>query len=257
MKTKVTRCATVILLGAFLLVATGCASSRSSRGGSRANQSSRRLADPLRPVNEVMFEFNDGLYFWVLRPAAKGYRTVVPEAARTGVRNFFDNVTTPVRVANCLLQLNLKGTGVEISRFGINTTVGVLGFGNPAGEWGLKERQEDFDQTLAMYGIGQGIYLVLPVFGPSSLRGVVGMAGDILADPLTYYPEDTLLRAGIGAYDRVNRISLRIEDIDEIRNQLAPYAAMKNGYRQHREHLVEENRGESLFYSADDAGESH
>lgn len=257
-------------LAGFMLFASGCAGiqptesetgdggpeERSSEGQKRDDRrydsdSRQRLADPLKPVNRVLFQFNDKLYFWVMKPAAQGYSFVVPRPARKRVGNFFDNIAAPIRIANCFLQLNLKGTGVEIGRLGINSTVGVLGLGDPASGWGLQKRKEDFDQTLGVYGVGQGIYLVLPVFGPSSLRGVVGTAGDVLADPLTYYPEDTLLRMGIGVSDRVNSTSLRIGDYEEIKDQLSPYSALKNGYRQHRKHRVEENLHESILFSRD------
>lgn len=226
------------------------------REGSGMQPARRGIPDPLRPMNEVFFTFNEKLYFWVLRPTATGYRAVVPESARSRVGNFFNNIAAPVRVVNCLLQGNIKGTGVETGRFGINTTVGVLGFGDPASSWGLEEREEDFDQTLGVYGVGQGIYLVLPIFGPSSLRGVVGKVGDYFADPLTYYPHDIWLKGGIRTYDLVNKTSLRIEDLDEIWDQLAPYASMKDGYRQIRESLVKENRSESIFISSQSSEDS-
>lgn len=265
-----TMLAAFIVFGAFLLFVSGCASSgrvqsqpneetssvAPADAGSRFGESYEQamkasLPDPIEPVNKVFFEFNDKLYFWVMKPAAQGYSAVVPQSARARVGNFFDNIAAPIRIVNCLLQLNLKGTGVEVSRLGINSTVGVLGLGDPASGWGLKVRREDFDQTLGVYGVGQGIYLVLPLFGPSSLRGVVGKAGDVLADPLTYYPKDLLLRVGVSFYDRVNSTSLRIGSYEEIKEQFSPYAAMKNGYRQHRQHRVEENRQESLLYPSD------
>lgn len=251
----------LIVLAVLMALVVGCSSTKhgnqmgsdAAPGGERAQP----IADPIRPVNEVFFTFNDKLYFWVLKPAAQGYSFVLdnlyygtvtygtlgyasvePEGARKGVRNFFRNLAMPIRAVNCLLQGNLGGTGVELQRFGVNTTVGVLGFGDPATHWGLSRQREDFGQTIGSYGAGPGIYIVWPVFGPSSIRGTVGIVGDYFLNPLSYYPPSSVVRTGIKVYERVNTTSLRIGDYEEIKDQFSPYVALRDAYHQHRAFLV-------------------
>ena len=128
-------------------------------------------SDPLEPVNRAFFHFNDKLYFWVLKPVSKGYGKVVPPPARRGVRNFFSNITTPVRLVNCALQADVKGAWVETERFAINTTIGVAGFGDPArNRWNMEKHNEDFGQTLGRYGLGPSIYIDWPIIGPLCAR---------------------------------------------------------------------------------------
>ncbi|HMK51793.1 MAG TPA: VacJ family lipoprotein, partial [Thermodesulfobacteriota bacterium] len=113
------------------------------------------IADPLEPVNRAFFHFNDKLYFWVLKPIATGYKTIIPEDGRIGVRNFFSNLTTPVRLVNCLLQANPKCAGTETLRFVLNTTIGVVGLFDPAKKrFNIEKQDRDFGQTLGIWGMG-------------------------------------------------------------------------------------------------------
>jgi phospholipid-binding lipoprotein MlaA len=193
------------------------------------------VADPLRPFNVAMFHFNDKLYFWVLKPVAKGWRTIAPETVRTGVNNFFYNLGFPIRFVSSILQLKGdKATG-EVGRFFLNTIFGVLGFGNPAKNFAeLNPDAEDLGQTFGHYGIGHGIYLVLPFWGPSSLRDGVGFAGDRFLDPVSYV-DPWELRAGVTATETVNKTSFRIGDYEAFKEAaIEPYGAMKSGYLQRR-----------------------
>lgn len=200
------------------------------------------IADPIEPINRMMFHINDKLYFWVLKPVAWGYAFVVPERARVGVRRFFSNVTTPIRLANDLLQFKFEHAGTELSRFVINSTVGVLGFTDPARDrWGLFKHEEDFGQTLGFYGSGPGFYINWPILGPSSLRDTVGLAGDFLLNPISYlFPNNPELAYGLYAYRRVNETSLTIGDYEAIKEELEPYIFLRNAYHQHRENAVKE-----------------
>ncbi|UCD33911.1 MAG: VacJ family lipoprotein [Desulfobacterales bacterium] len=119
---------------------------------------------------------------------AKGYKAITPEFFRIGVKNFFRNITTPIRLTNCLLQGKTDSATVEFSRFLANTLVGVLGFGSPADKHPelASPDAEDLGQTLAVYGFGNGFYVVWPVFGPSTLRDSMGMAGDWFLNPINY-----------------------------------------------------------------------
>ncbi|HUT36552.1 MAG TPA: VacJ family lipoprotein [Planctomycetota bacterium] len=191
------------------------------------------LPDPLEGMNRAFFAFNDKLYFWFLRPVAGAYKSVVPRPARVGVRNVFSNLGAPARSLNCLLQGDLKGSGTELARFGVNTTVGVLGFGDPGKHWlKLTIRKEDFGQTLGVWGIGMGSYSNFPILGPSCTRDTVGFVVDVLLDPLTFMP-------GVGLVSRVNSTSLSLGEYEDFKKSvLDPYVAMRDAYNQHRRHAV-------------------
>ena len=198
------------------------------------------VADPLSPWNRAMFHFNDKLYFWALKPLARGYKAIAPEFVRTGVKNFFQNLTTPIRLVNCMLQAKGKAAAVEFSRFVVNTTIGVLGFGSPADNYPklAAPDSEDLGQTLGNYGLGNGIYLVWPILGPSTLRDSVGRAGDFFLDPVSYV-EPTEASLGIRAFDTVNNTSFRIGDYESLKKSaIDPYTALRDVYLQFRENKV-------------------
>ncbi len=199
------------------------------------------VADPLYPWNRAMFHFNDKLYFWVLKPLARGYRAVIPKPARSGVKNFFHNLTMPIRMVSCILQGKGRAASAELTRFLINSTVGVLGFGNPAKRWPeLNPSEEDLGQTLATYGIGNGIYIVWPVLGPSTLRDSVGMVGDWFLKPV-FYVRPTEASLEIWAVEKVNDTSFRIGDYESLKEAaIDPYVALRNAYIQYRKKKVEE-----------------
>lgn len=201
------------------------------------------IADPLEPVNRAFFVFNDKLYFWVLKPAARGYAFVVPEGGRVAVRRFFSNLTTPIRLVNAVLQLKLKRAGTELARFGINTTVGVLGFMDPARDrWRILKHDEDLGQTFGRWGSGGGLYLTLPVLGPSNVRDAVGRAGDTFLNPLTYiFAGELYLGLAVRGYEQVNETSLEIGTYEDIkRDALDPYIFIRNAYHQHRQNAIKE-----------------
>jgi len=200
-----------------------------------------RVADPLSPWNRAMFHFNDKFYFWILKPAAQGYKAVAPRLVRVGVRNFFHNIITPVRLVNCLLQGKGAAAGAEIGRFLVNSTVGVLGFGNPAQKYPeLNPSEEDLGQTLATYRIGNGFYIVWPLLGPSTLRDSVGMIGDSFLNPVNYV-EPTEAAVGITAYKTVNETSFQIGDYESFKKAaVEPYEALRDAYIQNRQKKVSE-----------------
>lgn len=196
------------------------------------------VPDPLEPVNRALFWVNDKLYFYLFKPIVRVYR-VVPEPARRSVSNFFSNLTTPVRFANSLLQFKFLDATNELGRFLVNSTLGVGGLFDIAGtEGGPKPKEEDFGQTLGWYGVGQGFYLVLPVLGPSSLRDGIGKVTDWYIDPLAY----TLTfeqRVGLTVVDKGTALSLDRDTYEAIRKeQLDPYAFIRNAYFQHRAEKV-------------------
>jgi phospholipid-binding lipoprotein MlaA len=194
------------------------------------------IADPFEPINRGVFWINDKLYFYLFKPLARGYGVIVPRPARVSVSNFFSNVSTPVRVANALLQLNLTNVGTETYRFIVNSTIGIAGLFDPATSVAeVRRAPADFGQTLGRYGFGHGFYLVLPIVGPSSLRDGTGTFVDSYADPVRYAglaTEDLIL---IRLLDSTNRLSLDRDTYEGIkRDALDPYLFIRTAYAQRR-----------------------
>jgi len=193
------------------------------------------VPDPLKSVNRVFYQFNDKLYFWVLKPVALGYKAVVPTEIRVCSLNFFNNLRAPVRFTSCLLQGKFKNAAAEFGQFFINTTAGVLGLADIARRYPeLNPPEEDFGQTLGYWGIGNGFYLVLPVLGPSTLRDGFGRLGDWAVDPLSYL-NPWELSIGVSTYKNVNATSFRIGDYETIKDAaIDPYESFRDGYIQYR-----------------------
>jgi phospholipid-binding lipoprotein MlaA len=205
-----------------------------------ASVSPVRVADPLAPINRVTFQVNDKLYFWLLKPAAQGYNFVIPKDFRLCVSNFFSNVLTPVRLANCLLQGKFKNAGTEVARFLVNTTFGILGFGDPGKVvFNMDISDEDLGQTLGRWGFGNGFYIVWPVVGPSTIRESVGFFGDLWVNPIGYL-EPAAAAVGVGAYRRFNDLSFRLGEYEAVKAAaIEPYTAVRDGYIQFRNSLVD------------------
>jgi phospholipid-binding lipoprotein MlaA len=199
------------------------------------------VQDPLEPFNRIMFNVNDALYFWVVKPGSEIYAGIIPEPARIGIRNFFSNLTTPVRFVNCLLQGKSEGADIELRRFAINTTCGILGFGDPAlDQYGLESVHEDLGQTLAVYGLGDGFYLVLPFIGPSNARDSVGKLGDWFLNPVSYV-EPTEASYGITAIRFTNNSSLHLGEYESFKSMtVEPYIAMRESYAQYRSKQIQQ-----------------
>ncbi|MDO9585663.1 MAG: VacJ family lipoprotein [Syntrophales bacterium] len=198
------------------------------------------IADPLEPFNRAMYHFNDKLYFWVLKPVAQGYRKVVPEGARVSVSNFFSNITFPIRFVNCLLQANFEGAASEFARFTVNTIWGIGGLLDPASskDINLPKQDEDFGQSLGVYGLGQGFYINWPFFGPSSSRDTVGLVGDYFLHPFSYV-DPWYAGTGTRAYGKVNDTSLKIGDYESLKEAaIDPYVAIRDAYVQYRQKKV-------------------
>jgi phospholipid-binding lipoprotein MlaA len=199
------------------------------------------VSDPIAGWNRAMFHFNDKLYFWALKPVAKGYRVIVPTTLRVCVSNFFNNAAAPVRVINTALQGKWGAAGSELMRFFINTTAGLGGIGDPAQATVWKHTSdEDMGQTLAVYGIGAGMYIVWPFLGASTLRDSVGKFGDLFLHPL-FFVDELGVSIALKAIDTVNQTSFRIGDYEALKDAaLDPYAAMRSAYIQYREKKINE-----------------
>ena len=140
--------------------------------------------DPFEDVNRKIFGFNDVLDRWLVKPSAKVYQWVMPDPLDRGVTNFFDNVGEVSNVINSGLQGDLRQSGVSLGRLVINTTVGIGGLFDVATDWGIEERNEDFGQTLAVWGVGDGPYIVLPLMGGRNLRDAIAIVPDTYLSPL-------------------------------------------------------------------------
>ncbi len=206
------------------------------------------ISDPLEPVNRIIFKFNDKVYFWVVKPLATVYKKVLAEDVRMCIRNAFDNLMTPVRVVNNLLQGKAHDTGVELLRFTINSTMGIAGLGDPAqSEFQLTPRKEDLGQTFGTYGFGSGIYLNLPLLGPSNIRDAVGLVGDGFLDPLSYISfGGDRTKAGVYAGKQINKASFTLGDYELFKEtSLDPYAAIRDVYHQYRQGLIKDLKSSS------------
>jgi phospholipid-binding lipoprotein MlaA len=204
-------------------------------------ESAPQIRDPLERFNRGVFVFNDFFYFKALKPVARGYRFIVPEPARIGVKNFFYNLGFPVRFVNYILQIKFQRAGQDTCRFILNSTAGILGFFNPAQRcpW-LNQPPEDTGQTLGTWSIGNGFYIVWPLLGPSTLRDSVGLVGDYFLQPVSYV-RPFYISMGVRSYESVNDTSLSIGEYESLKESaLDPYTALKDAYMQYREKAVQE-----------------
>lgn len=207
------------------------------------NKQKVEVYDPLSGYNRAMTSFNDGLYTYFLSPVAKGYATVVPEPARVGVSNVFDNLMFPVRFINNLLQFKIANSFEELGRFAVNSTFGIFGLMDVAGEhlnW--QKHDEDFGQTLGFYGVGSGPHIVLPFFGPSNLRDTVGFVADGYPSPLSIsgdqdykIPNNSQESVLIGTYKVVNKTSLNLGQYESLKKDAIDfYPFVRDAYEQKR-----------------------
>lgn len=224
----------------------------------------KRANDPLEPMNKAIFAVNTTFDKALFRPVVKTYNKVVPEDGRRGLSNFLNNLMAPYVMANEILQGKPKQAGTMLLRFLANSTIGIAGLFDPATKMGLTRYDEDIGQTLAVWGIGSGPYIVLPLFGPSNLRDTVGLAGEFYLDPASIAIDEadvwknvflgvdglSYLRFGLDAFDFRARND---ELFDEIYKASDPYALARSAYRQLREfeisdgELGETKEEEELF----------
>ncbi len=196
--------------------------------------------DPLEPMNRVFFEFNDTFYYWVLKPVSNVYSNAVPYDIRLSIGNFLNNLGAPVRFFNNVLQGEFTKSWKVFSRFAINSTLGVYGFGDPASmEFGIDPQPADFGQTLGVWGVGEGVYLCWPIIGPSNVRDSVGFAVDTYSHPLTYLTDDPVVSSSMYAGKRLNVQSLHPDIYEElIKYSLDPYISMRQVYFDYRRSKV-------------------
>lgn len=210
----------------------GCASP--PEGDADAQAAYDEINDPIEPFNRAVFSFNQFADGILIKPITLAYRTFVPPEPREGVRNFLANLRSPIVLANDLLQGEFDRAVVTVQRFAINSTAGLGGLFDVAATFGIEGHSEDFGQTLAVWGSGEGPYLMLPLLGPSNPRDATGLIVDSLFDPLWYLASSDALwtRALVrGLYER-ERV---LDALDEIeRTSLDFYATLRSLYRQRR-----------------------
>ncbi|MBB5348899.1 VacJ family lipoprotein [Desulfoprunum benzoelyticum] len=194
------------------------------------------ISDPLEPWNRAVFVFNDKLYFWMLKPVKNVYAEALPHDIRGCIDNFVNNLSSPIVLINTLLQGRFSDAWTVISRFGINTVLGVYGFGDPAAsEFAMHPPSADFGQTLGRYGAGTGIYLYWPIFGPSNVRDTLGRVADFAANPVNYVGLNSDEALGYSGTALVNRMSVSPDVYEEtIKYSLDPYVAIRQGYYEYR-----------------------
>lgn len=185
--------------------------------------------DPLMPLNRFVFGFNEIVSRYALVPLGKGYARVVPDVVDRRVDNFFKNASSPISAVNHLVQAEPKRSGINLARFGINTTVGLLGLFDPAEAWfGLERDPTDFASTLAHYDVGYGTYLVLPFFGPSDLRNGAARIVDYYLHPIPYVldnPEGFLVLS-FGFFEEFAQNAESYEEL--MQESQDPYIFMRN-----------------------------
>jgi phospholipid-binding lipoprotein MlaA len=233
-----------VLAAMSLLAATGCATV--PRNDPVAYAAYKANNDPFEPLNRTTFAFNQKVDRYILKPAAKGYIHALPSKVRDGIRNFLKNLDEPLVFTNNVLQLKFKRAGTTAGRFVLNSTVGLLGTRDFAGRHGMRRQSGDFGQTLYVWHVGSGPYLVIPIFGPTTPRDGIGQGIDIWIDPLFWVTDHIPYR---GTIDTIRVVVTGIDErarnldvLDELQHESVDfYAAMRSLWRQNRQ--VELNNG--------------
>ena len=219
----------------LLLLCSGCATSLSDPPSADEADSDN---DPAEGVNRAIFKANLAADHAVMRPVAQAYTDHVPEVVQTGVHNVVQNLKEPAVALNDLLQGNVKHAWQSVQRLAVNTTVGAVGVVDVAAKWGLPPHKADFGQTLAVWGVGEGPFVELPLLGPSNPRDALGTAVDMALNPLTFVggAPATYASVATGGANFVDVRAQHLHDLDELeRNSLDYYATLRSVYRQHRE----------------------
>lgn len=223
-----------LILGVMVL--SNCASAPQNEPEALAEF--EKLNDPIEPTNRAIFGFNQGLDQVVIKPVTGFYRAVTPTFVREATYSFLKNLRSPVILANDFLQGELGRAGGTVVRFFVNSTAGVLGFWDVASKIGFEPHNEDFGQTLAVWGFEEGPFLMLPVFGPSNPRDLAGRVVDYFLDPINWWSTNTGNDFVSPARSVATGINMRdqlwdaLEDINK--NSLDPYASIRSLYRQRR-----------------------
>ena len=193
--------------------------------------------DPLEPENRDVYAFNDGLDHYLFKPVATGYAKITPDIMQTGITNFFNNLGYLNVILNSSLQGKLDQSLSDIFRFIFNSTLGIAGLFDVATPMGLQAHNEDLGQTFAVWGSGQGAYLILPLFGPSTTRDAPDVVTSWLLDPVSYLASAISLPAT--ALNVINRRANLLESSNMLNEAaLDPYSFLREAYLQQRNYLI-------------------
>ncbi|XCN72586.1 MAG: VacJ family lipoprotein [Candidatus Electrothrix aestuarii] len=195
------------------------------------------VRDPFEGINRVVFTFNDYAFIWVLNPLANGYSKLLPSDIRGAIANVFYNLQEPMRFINSLLQVRFSDAGTLLTRFTVNTIGGVGGLGDPASELGFEKTEATFCQTLDNWGVPDGIFLMVPVMGPTTLRDISGRVVDRFSLSPIYYNWAAGWEESVGIYmgKEVNNLSLHLGEYEAMKKMsFDPYIAVRDGFYQLR-----------------------
>ncbi len=243
-----------LLAACLIMLLTGCATTET-----------QSPQDPLESVNRAVFSFNEGVDKAVIHPLAKGYKAITPEPVDQGITNFFANLSDIGSAINNLLQLKPTRALSDTGRVAVNTTIGIGGLFDVATRMGLEKTGEDFGQTLGYWGVPAGPYIVWPILGPSDLRDSVGKVGDWYMDPLNYagtpdWPrewkygitEDWQWGLWLVSYIDTRADLLNAEEVLDVA-ALDRYTYLRDAYLQHRQSLIDDNKGGAAADGSTDA----
>lgn len=219
-----------LLVMAVALFMSACAHTGGTNG--------ERNPDPWEPFNRSIFQFNEALDRAVIKPVATGYKKVMPDPVRRGVGNVFRNLAEPTTIVNDLLQGKINQAGEDFLRFAVNSTFGLLGWFDPATELGLVHHEEDFGQTLSVWGFARGPYLVLPLLGPSTITDSVGLVPETLYTDPRYAAGYAIETYAIVAADAIDTRARLLGASKVVDLQLDPYVFRRETYLQQRWQLI-------------------
>ncbi len=222
-------------ISTFMAVAL-CAGMLSACATPKGSENSEVSYDPIEPVNRGIFQFNYAVDSVIIKPISQGYGAVMPKRGKVMVSNFVSNIKEPVTFANSILQADANNSFCTLWRFLINSTVGVGGLFDAASEIGLKNRETGLGDTFAIYGADTGPYLMIPIFGPSSVRDGLGRLGDVFMDPISY--TNNPIFYSVIAVKTIEARERNMKLLNDIYNSIDPYTTMRSVYTQYRAKAV-------------------
>jgi phospholipid-binding lipoprotein MlaA len=220
------------ILICFLFI-SGCAGVPTNR-----DLDAHRFSGDPEKLNRAIYQFNDKIDRGVLKPISQGYASVVPDPVRKGISNFYNNLLEINSLINNIIQGDLSGAGTNLARFMTNTTVGILGLFDVAGKNGVEPDTEDFGQTMAVWGIPPGPFIILPLLGPSSLRDAVGLIPYYIYTRPQSHISELKPSVAIAVTNLINRRSKLLGASDLVDGQLDPYSFIRGTYEQARINAV-------------------
>jgi len=234
---KIVKGLKVVVIFAVLSVLVGCAST------------TQNSEDPLENINRPIYAFNDTLDRAIMTPLAKGYRAILPDVAEQGIHNFFENLSDIGNAVNNFLQFKPHEGVSDLARVMINSTFGILGFIDIASYSDLPKHDEDFGQTLAVWGVDSGAYIVLPILGPSNVRDSIGLVVDWFLNPVSHIDHDRTrwTAVGIAAIDKRATLLGARDVLEEA--ALDPYLFIRDGYNQKREYMIFDGNAPEIDFS--------